>query len=241
MYNVSVIIPARSGSKGIKDKNIKELNGKPLISYTIEEAKKCRYVDNIYVSTDSKIYAGIAQKYGAKVPFLRSKKLSEDDVHSVYPVVDLVEKLKKTDYKNISGRINIVVMLLPTSPLRKFWHIDKCIELFMQNMNDVYSVISVSKCKNPMYIKTINNDRLIPYEYKSERNPNIQRQDFKKTYSSNGSIYVTRLETLISEKTFYTPIIYPYVMDKLYSVDIDDMFDFKMAELILKGRENNEL
>ena len=123
------IIPARSGSKGIKNKNIRPFCGKPLIYYAIKEAKNCKFLDRIIVSTDSPKYAKIAEKYGAEVPFLRPAELSKDNSLIVDAVVDAVRKLKERE----NYYPDYIVLLQTTSPLRSSNDIRNCIKLALVN------------------------------------------------------------------------------------------------------------
>jgi CMP-N,N'-diacetyllegionaminic acid synthase len=140
MYNnkkIIAIIPARSGSKGLKDKNIKELKGKPLIAYTIEAAKKSEIFDRIIVSTDSEKYAEISKKYEAEVPFLRSNENSGDKAGSWEVVKEVLSKLDE--------KYDIVILLQPTSPLRTSQNIKEAIDLFFEkNADTLFSVCETS-------------------------------------------------------------------------------------------------
>lgn len=222
------MIPARSGSKGIPDKNIFKLNKKPLLAYSISTAKQSRYINRVVVTTDSKKYAEICQTYEAEVPFVRPKEISQDDIHAVFPVIHCVEWLQKNENYNP----DIIVMLLPTSPLRQTLHVDQAIELYLKHKNG--SVISLTEAeKPPQYIRTIRNGLLHPYEV-TNNSPNFQRQELENYYQLNGSIYVTSKETLLKHKTFHVNDIYPYIMDREHSIDINSHFDLKIAEALLK-------
>ena len=214
---VLCIIPARSGSKGIKNKNIIDFEGKPLIAYTIEDSLKSYFINSVVVITDSLVYAKVAELYGAEVPFLREKELSIGNIHAVYPVIDCILKLE-----NINSYIpDIIVMLLPTSPLRKVFHIDEAMELFLSKNEKNASIISVVESnKHPRYLKRIIDGYLVPYE-KSNK---IQ---FSKAGSGeglrrNGSIFIMKRNDLIQTKTFHSESVYPYIMEREYSVDIND-------------------
>lgn len=222
------IIPARSGSKGIPNKNIKKLAGKPLLAYSIEASIQSKYIDRTIVSTDSKKYAAISRKYGAEIPFLRPKYLAKDNIHAVYPVIDCIKRLREKE----NYIPNVIVMLLPTSPLRNNKHIDEAIALFMQKQEG--SVISVVEAnKPPHYFRVIKDGKLYPF-INEEISPNFQRQDVNDIYELNGSIYVTWTKTLLKNKTFHVETIYPYIMEKMYSIDINEDFDFKIAEFLIK-------
>ena len=137
---ILAIIPARGGSKGLPGKNIKKLAGKPLIAWTIDQAKKSKYIDKLIVSTDSKEIAEISKKYGAEIPFLRSKKLAQDN-SSIYDVIfDAINWFKKN---NID--FDLIILLEPTSPLRENNDIDNAVELFINNWDKANSLVSVSE------------------------------------------------------------------------------------------------
>ncbi len=228
------VIPARSGSKCIPNKNIVDVAGKPLIAYSIEAALESKYIDRVIVSTDSREYADISIRYGAEVPFLRPEKLADDHVHSVYPVINCLETLKDEEKYNP----DIIVMLLPTSPLRMAKHIDESVEIYLEKKSG--SVVSVTEAtKPPQYIKRINNGLLQPYEEMAE-GPNFQRQQLEKLYEGNGSIFITSITSLLEENTFHGQQVYPYIMDKRYSIDINDKFDLEIVRLILEKESSNE-
>ncbi len=149
---VLAIIPARGGSKGIKDKNIYPLCGKPLIAYSIEAAKRSVFVDEVLVSTDSAIIADVAKKYGASVPFLRPTELASDTAKSIDAIVHAIETLRK------EGKVfDILILLQPTSPLRITEDIDGSLSTFVRK--SYKSLVSISEVNdNPILIRTIDND-----------------------------------------------------------------------------------
>jgi N-acylneuraminate cytidylyltransferase/CMP-N,N'-diacetyllegionaminic acid synthase len=223
------IIPARSGSKGIPDKNVYLLNGKPLIAYSIEAALASPKIKRVIVSTDSESYAEIARQYGADVPFIRPPELAGDEVHSIFSVIHCLEWLQEKE----RYYPELVVKLLPTAPLRKTKHIDEAVELYKQKGSG--SVISVCLAdKSPRYYRRIVSNHLVPYE--AFNNINYQRQDLESIYQLNGSIYISTPQIIIKNRTFQVEETYPYVMDRKYSIDIDDCFDLKIAEFLLQRR-----
>ncbi len=224
------IIPARSRSKGIKNKNIIDIMGKPMVSYSIEVSLNSSYINRTIVSTDSEEYANICKNFGADVPFLRPKELAKDEVHSIYPIIDCINKLKEAE----NYTPDIIVMLLPTSPLRKSFHIDESIKLYFEHNDFESTMISVVESdKHPRYFKRIVNGYLEPYE-KSTEAPNFQRQDLEKLYEGNGSIFIAPRNLLLSKKTFHTSKVYPYIMEKKYSVDVNNYWDLKLVNLLLE-------
>jgi len=216
------IIPARSGSKGLKDKNVKILNSKPLIAYTIDAAIQSNLFDRIIVSTDSVKYAQIAKTYGADVPFLRSKKNSKDK-STTWDVVN--EVLSKIDKK-----YNTVVLLQPTSPLRTAEDIKNAYTIFTDKNAD--SVVSVCETEHPPYWCNTLNENLSMKNF-VQKKYQIPRQLLPKQYIVNGAIYIVKTN-LLNNPNLYGKNSYAYIMNKINSVDIDDITDFLVAEQILK-------
>lgn len=227
--NIIAIIPARGGSKGIVGKNIKLLNGKPLICHTIKEALKSKYLGTIFVSTDNPKIAEISKKCGANV-IERPPELAADDsstIDAIYHAIDII----KCNYIP-----DIVVLLQPTSPLRSTNDIDAAIELFL-NM-DCDAVISMCKVEHPLYwYFKIENDDLKPLfgdEYLKMR-----RQDLPDVYRPNGAIYITTVKNLYKNNGFYCDKSVPYIMPPERSIDIDEEIDFKLAELLIQEGATN--
>ncbi|GFP77102.1 acylneuraminate cytidylyltransferase family protein [Clostridium fungisolvens] len=230
-YKHLAIIPARSGSKGIKDKNVKELNGKPMIAYTIEAAIKANIYDYIYVSTDSEVYADISKKYGAKVPFVRPDFISKDSSTTNDVIEYTINKFKEMGYEFENFSI-----LQPTSPLRSYKHIVEANEMFVSKKAN--SVIGICEAEHsPLWCNTVNEDLSMENFIVIENNKN--RQTLKKYYRINGAIYISNTECFLKYKNFYGSKSFAYIMDKQSSVDIDDMFDFKFAEYLLTQRTIN--
>ena len=228
MKNIA-IIPARSGSKGLKDKNIKDLCGRPLLSYSIEAAKGSKVFDEIMVSTDSERYAAIAKEYGASVPFLRSSATSSDTASSWDTVLEVLENYGKT------GRaFDNVCLLQPTSPLRTAEDIKQAYALFQTAETAVISVCEVDH--SPLWCNTLPDDLSLdgfikPSNFK-------QRQKIDKYYRLNGAVYFVKVSALYESQFLYRQGSYAYVMDKRRSIDIDDEFDFRMAEFLMRMQQN---
>ncbi len=220
------IITARSGSKGIKDKNIKLLNGKPLMAYTIESARKSQFIDEVMVSTDSEIYAAIAKEYGAEVPFLRSRETSTDTASSKDVILEVL-----SEYNKRGKRYDQFVMLQPTSPLRTEQNIDRAFQLYWEKKAD--SVVSVCECEHsPLLSNTLHADCNMFGFIESENN--VRRQDLKTYYRLNGAIYISKVSTFLQIQTFYGKNSYAYIMEQCQSIDIDSELDFKIAELFME-------
>lgn len=231
---VIAIITARGGSKGIKNKNIKLLAGKPLIAYTIENAKKSCYIDRIIVSTDSPEIKHVCLHYGAEVPFIRPSELANDDTPGIAPVLHALHLLEEEE----DNSYDYVMQLQPTSPLRSEEDIDGAIQAL--DDSDSMSLISVTEVsQHPFWMQKIDGGLLKNYiAYDKEKY--YRRQDFPELYILNGAIYLSKTKHLKENKTFYSKNTLPYIMPKTRSVDIDNIMDFKIAELIIKGELNDE-
>lgn len=230
MRNIA-IIPARSGSKGLPDKNIKFLQGKPLLVYTIEAAIKSGCFTEIMVSTDSEKYAEIARKYGACVPFLRSKETSSDTAGSW----DMVEEVLD-NYKGLNKEFDSFCLLQPTSPLRKCDDIKKAYDLFV--CKKAFAVVSVCVADHSptLFGKLTENGNLSDF---SRCNVSKRRQDDGAYYRINGAIYIAALPEFIQDRNLYRKESYAYVMSSTRSVDIDTEFDFRFAEFLLQKDDDN--
>lgn len=225
MKNIA-IIPARSGSKGIKDKNIKELCGKPLIAYTIESALQSGSFDEVIVSTDSEDYAQIARKYGASVPFLRSAVNSSDTASSWDMIEEVLDK-----YKEVNRFFDTFCLLQPTSPLRTADNIREAYALYRDKAS--FAVVSVCEAEHsPLWCghlpETCEFDGFIEEESMG------QRQAGGKFYRLNGAIYIVNVERFSSDRFLYQKGSYAYIMGQEQSVDIDTEIDFQLAEFLLK-------
>ena len=225
------IIPARSGSKGLKDKNIKELNKKPLIYYAIKEAKKSNVFDEIMLSTDSVLYADIGKKLGASVPFLRDDNLSTDTA-STWDVVKDV--LKRYEEKNIY--FDTVCILQPTSPLRISDDIVKSYDMFREkDANFVVSVCEMDHC--PLWSNTLD-DTLSMENFIDKNIIQMPRQELPIYYRINGAVYIIKTKYLFEVKDIYSSKSYAYIMPKTRSIDIDDIVDFRLAGILLDENNN---
>lgn len=222
------IIPARGGSKGLPGKNIKLLNNKPLIAYTIEAALKSNNISRVIVSTDDEKIAKIALDFGAEIPFMRPDNLATDDAKSIDVYQYTIEHLEK----KYNMKINEFIVLQPTSPLRNEKHIDEAIALFIEKKAD--SVISYTEENHPIFWhKFVNEQGKFEDIFQGDYLKN--RQEIKPTYYPNGAIYVFKKD-LIFQNAYYTNKSYAYLMEKINSVDIDTKDDFKYIEFLI----NNE-
>ena len=222
------IIPARSGSKALKDKNIKELNGKPLIAYSIEAAIKSKKFDKVFVSTDSQRYAEIAVAYGADASFLRSEKNSSDTASSWDVVREVIDILKEK-----GEEYDEIMLLQATSPLRTEVDINKAIDILYKRKGK--AVVSLTECDHsPIWCNTLpddgNMDNFDRAEYKE-----LPRQSLPTYYRYNGAIYLVTKEELYNTDHMLEQGCYAYVMPQHRSVDIDTALDFMIAETIMKA------
>lgn len=226
------LIPARAGSKGIKDKNIIDLCGKPLIAYSIESALNSKYIDRVVVSTDGENIARVAKEYGADVPFIRPKELASDTAKSIDTVIHCIKELK------IQGQeYDYVVLLQPTQPLRQSFHIDEAIELIINE--EVSDLVSICKVKeHPILMRTIDEHGRM---HKLLNTSSTQRrQDFKDFYKVNGVIYINKIDEQLNYETSLNDNSVAYIMDEKYSVDIDEVLDVEIAKLIIKELQENK-
>lgn len=230
LKNVSVlaIIPARGGSKGLPKKNIKKLDGITLIEYTIKSAQKSKKINKILVSTDDKKIAKIAKGLKVEVPFLRPKKLSQD----FSPSIDYVKHTLNFLGQNQSFKPKIIVILQPTSPFRTSSMIDDSISLLRKTKAS--SVISVSTIKKYPYLSfEYKSNYLKPF--KKDFQKFYQRQQFSLVYYPTGSIYTFWYDTVKKFDSIYGPKIKPLVISKPENnLDIDDLYDFFIAEMTAK-------
>lgn len=220
------VIPARSGSKGLKNKNIMELNGKPLMAYTIEAALSSGIFDCVHVSTDSEMYAEIAREYGADVPFLRLKELSGDTISSWDALRYVMER-----YQELGREFEYVTLLQPTSPLRNAKDIENAYKIFEEKNAD--AVISVCELEHSIQICNTLGDNQSMYRF-IDSNKIGARQLGETFYRLNGAIYMQKSEMLMNHQNLYNENSYAYVMDKIHSIDIDDAFDFRMAQMAME-------
>ena len=224
------IIPARSGSKGLKDKNIKELNGKPLLAYSIEAAIKSNCFDTIMVSTDSKRYAEIAISYGAEVPFLRSERTASDIASTRDCIIEVLR-----EYEKLGKHFERLMILQPTSPLRTAGNIVEAKQLF--DLKRAKSVIGVCEMDHsPLWSNTIGKDLSLDGFIKSS--DSLRRQDLITFYRINGAIYFHDVDHYLSNEDYFDNTCFAYIMKKQDSIDIDDEFDFVIAKVLLEMRGN---
>lgn len=220
---IVAVIPARGGSKGIPQKNIIGVNGRPLIDFTIKEALNSEYIDTVIVSTDSEKIAEVSRKCGADVPFLRPAHLAGDHSKTIDVLINLINELSKE-----GNTYDYLILLQPTQPLRRAFHMDEAIKKTIDN--GYKSLLSVSLVEDhPILIRTINNQGEL--HNLLNINSTVRRQDFPTYYKVNGAIYINKIDEDFNEKTSLNDNIYPYIMEKKYDLDIDEPFDLELLKL----------
>jgi len=225
--NVLGVTLARGGSKGVPRKNIRPINGKPLLAYTIEEALKSKFINKYVVSTEDKEIAAVAREYGADV-INRPEELADDDT----PSIDAIKHALIVS-EDMWGSFDVVADLRCTNPLKTVEDIDGAIGKLINTGADV--VVGVSKLEDhhPSRIKRIFQDRLIDFAWPED--PRGQRQDLKPdAYIRNGSIYIVRASAIMEGIHFLgTDEIRPWIMPLERSVNVDTELDFKLIEVML--------
>lgn len=223
--NKIAVIPARSGSKGLKDKNIIDLCGKPMIVYSIEAALKTEMFDRVIVSTDSERYGAISVNAGAEVVY-RGNEASNDNA-STYLVIDDL-------FKKIGSDFDYFVLLQPTSPLRDDKHVKDAIQLFESRINEFDFLVSVKEAEhNGLLVKPIEDD--LSLKYFDTNFANYRRQSYK-DYSPNGAIFIGKPKEYLKQKHFFGARSIAYKMSAFDSVDVDTELDYKFATLCMEEK-----
>ena len=225
--NKIAIIPARSGSKGLKDKNIIDICGKPLLAYSIEAALNSGLFEKVILSTDSEKYAQIGKSFGSDI-MMRGEKLSDDKATTFMVIEDILFRLETPcDY---------FVLLQPTSPLRTEKHIKEAVEQFENNYSDFDFLVSVKEAEHAnVLVKPIEDD--LSLKHFDTDFSNYRRQGYK-DYSPNGAIFIAKPRQYLSQKHFFGENSMAYKMNKFDSVDIDDELDYKFACLLMGEMKN---
>lgn len=220
------VIPARGGSKGIPMKNIVKINGKSLLHYSINSSLNSKYITKTIVTTDNQKIANEAKRLNADV-VIRPKKLSTDKSQIEPAIEHVLKTLKKKNFVP-----DIIILLQNTSPLRNNKHVDEAIEIFLKKKYD--SIISVYPAHE--FLWRVKNDRIVPISYDPKKRPN--RQQIKKEFLENGSIYITKFSAFIKSKCRVSGKIGIYEMTKEDSLQIDSKEDLKIISSILKKYKN---
>lgn len=225
-----VVIPARGGSKGVPGKNIKTLEGKPLIGYTIDAARKLFDDSSIIVSTDDLQIKSAVEESGLNVPFLRPEELATDTA-GTYEVL-----LHAINYFEAAGNTpDVLVLLQPTSPFRTSIHIEEAIKLYSHDIDMVVSVKETNA--NPYYVLCEEDEN--GFLRKSKTGNFTRRQDCPKVWEYNGAVYIINIKSLKEKTMAQFDRVIKYEMDETSSHDIDTMMDWKIAEFLLQNLQNN--
>lgn len=225
---VLALIPARGGSKGIPRKNIKILAGKPLIAWTIEEAKKSKYIDRLILSSEDQEIIQVAKEFGCEVPFIRPAQLAKDETPSIDVIINAVEWIEI----NQNQKFDILILLQPTSPLRNSNQIDAAIDDFVSDPRNKCLVSVKEVAESPFWMKIIDDDNFLR-NFILPKNNYKRRQDLPNIYILNGAIYIMRTADFMNYKSFDVDNTIPFIMDKKTSIDIDSEEDFVFAEMLL--------
>jgi len=233
LKNIAVIT-ARSGSKGLKDKNIKPLNGKPLLAHSIEAAFASGMFDTVHLSTDSEQYAEIGREFGADVPFLRSIGTSTDTASSWDVILEVLE-----NYRRLGKKFDTVMLLQPTSPLRTAE--DICGAYQVMEDKKAKAVVSVCETEHsPLWCNTLPENGCMDGFCHSV--VGIPRQKLERYYRVNGAIYLLSVSVLLEQGSLvYGPDCYAYIMPKERSIDIDEPLDFVISGVILQNKGSSNL
>ena len=227
------VIPARSGSKGLPNKNVLEIGGKPLIAWTIQAAKESKYIDELVVSTDSDQIAKIAIEFGANVPFIRPSELALD----ITPSIEVIKHALDFYREVFKLNFDYTMLLEPTSPLRDVRDIDGALEDLEKNIDATSLVgVALTEVQNPAfqvkidksgYLRNLNDETIQP----------VRRQDINPVYFLEGSVYVSKTKDLEKLNSFYQKKTIGMVLPKWKSLEIDDLEDFVMVEALMRHKE----
>ena len=229
---ILALIPARGGSKGLFKKNIRPLLGKPLIAWTIEEAKKSKYIDKIVVSTDDEEIARISREIGSDVPFIRPKEFASDTSKTSDVVIHALDF-----FENQNEHYSILVLLEPTSPLRDAGDIDTCIKKLLDTP-EAKAIVSVAKLESghPEFNVIINPEGFIRNCNGSKNFNILRRQELSDVFFFDGSVYISWIQTFRERKSFYHELTLAYIIQKYKLMEIDDLSDFICVEALMDAK-----
>ena len=226
---ILAIIPARSGSKRIPNKNIRNFLGKPLIAYTIEQALQSSIIDRVIVDTDSEKIAKVAKKYGAEAPFLRPSELATDTAKAVDAILHLLNRLKKEE----NYQPDYVMILQTTSPLRELRDIEECWKLIQSS--GATTVLTICPTHPRLYYMD-DNKNIILVNGSEKQSTNMQA--WRPAYILNGCfVYIVKTSALLKEQSVITKNTKAVICDKWRSVDLDEPEDWALAELLYKNKK----
>ena len=232
--NILAIICARGGSKGVKNKNIKSFCGKPLIAHSIEMARSIKIINKVIVSTDSKKIALTSKKFKAEVPFIRPKKLATDNSPEWKTWLHLIKFLKQSKEK----MPNIIISIPATSPLRSANDLKNAIKKFIQNKKSDVLITVTEAHRNPYFnMVEVNKSGFLDIVI-SKKNVVSNRQEAPKVFDVCTLAYVTTPEYILKSSHMFKGNIDYYEVDKSRSIDIDDEYDFNLAEILYKKQND---
>ena len=222
---ILAVIPARGGSKGIKNKNITELVGRPLLQWTIEAAEKSKYIDRFVLSSDDPQIQMVAESLGCEVPFTRAAHLATDEASTIDVLLDVIERVAGFD---------VVALLQPTSPFRTAKDIDSCLELMMRD--GAPSVVSLCATRDhPALVFKFQSDKKIAPFLSNPPSQSLRRQDLPAAFKLNGAVYIAKIPWFIKNRTFTAAEAVGYIMPERRSIDIDDAQDLSLARQLAQG------
>lgn len=224
------LILARGGSKGLPGKTLRDLCGKPLIAWTIEVAQNAECLDALVISVDDLEIAKVANNYGCEVPFLRPSHLASDTSPSIDPIEHAL------DFLSNQGRsFDIVVLLEPTSPLREATDIDCAVTQLLDSNADSIVSICQAETVHPAFMYRMNEQKYL-FPFMTKQPDGLRRQDVDRLFFLEGTIYASKITTLLNRRSFYHEHTIGYEVPKWKSLEIDDEIDFLLVEAIIKHR-----
>lgn len=228
---VVAMINARGGSVGVPRKNIRPLMGKPLIGYSIDVARKTRAIDRVIVSTEDEEIAEVAKSLGAEVPFMRPKELATSHAVQLDTIRYNIEKLEES-----GERVDIVVLLQPTAPLRKVEDVEGCLDLLIEKNADTCITVTDVGSRHPTGIYRKHQDGTLEPFVKADAR-GFNRQDLEQIYWRTGSVYVMRRDVIINQNAIYGEKVVGFEVPDERSFNIDTMFDWQLIEAWLEYQQ----
>lgn len=221
------LIPARGGSKGLPGKNVRELNGKPLIAWTIKQALESRHLDRVVVTTDDEAIARVSREEGAEVPFTRPAELATDTATSADVVIHSLDF-----FRGKGEDFDYIALLEPTSPLRKKGDIDRGIEILL-GKSDMDALVSLGgvHLEHPQIVKKVKDGAVVPY---ADLAAISQRQQADEAYFPYGVIYLAKTDSFRDKMTFYGEKTMPFFIERWQNYEIDDIVDFIVTGSVMK-------
>ncbi len=227
---IAAFIMARGGSKGVPGKNIRLLNGIPMIVYSFNAVKNSRFIKRCFLSTDSKEIADVGIRHGIEVPFIRPKKLATDRASGFDALIHAI----KWVIKHLSYKPDIVVELLPTSPLRTGDDIDEALKIMVNKRAD--SVVSVTPASQSPYWMKFIDDKGFVSPFLNTQLATKRRQDLPQVYALHGAIKAAKCDFLLNNKSWYSEKTAAYIMPVERSFEVDSLLDFEIIEYLLSKK-----